>query len=84
MDDESGESMEPTEEVPLKELKTKLRIKIQLIFWLINVSTKYQVSTTVMDLIVVFDCILFVFMFSLLCFCVAAEFSVNKDLYISF
>jgi len=54
MDDESGESMEPTEEVPLKELKTKLRIKIQLIFWLINVSTKYQVSTTVMDLIVVF------------------------------
>ena len=27
-------------------------------------------------------CILFVFMFALLCFCVATEFSVNKDLYI--
>ena len=26
-------------------------------------------------------CILFVFMLALLCFCVAAEFSVNKDLY---
>jgi len=39
-------------------------------------------STTVMDLIVVF-CIVsfFVFMFALLCFCVATEFSVNKDLY---
>jgi len=35
----------------------------------------------VMDLIVVF-CILFVFMLVLYCFCVATEFSVNKDLYI--
>jgi len=26
-------------------------------------------------------CILFVFMLALLCFCVATEFSVNKDLY---
>ena len=34
----------------------------------------------VMDLIVVF-CILFVFMLVLYCFCVATEFSVNKDLY---
>jgi len=34
----------------------------------------------VMDLIVVF-CILFVFMRVLYCFCVATEFSVNKDLY---
>ena len=33
-----------------------------------------------MDLIVVF-CILFVFMLVLYCFCVATEFSVNKDLY---
>ena len=40
---------------------------------------QYQVSTTVMDLIVVF-CI--VFMFALLCFYVATEFSVNKDLYL--
>ena len=35
----------------------------------------------VMDLIVVF-CILFVFMLVLFCFCVATEFSVNKDSYI--
>jgi len=35
----------------------------------------------VMDLIVVF-CISFVFMLVLYCFCVATEFSVNKDLYI--
>ena len=35
----------------------------------------------VMDLIVVF-CILFVFMLVLYCFCVATEFSANKDLYI--
>ena len=35
----------------------------------------------VMDLIVVF-CILFVFTLVLYCFCVATEFSVNKDLYI--
>jgi len=35
----------------------------------------------VMDLIVVF-CILFVFMLVLYCFCVATEFSVNKDLHI--
>ena len=34
----------------------------------------------VMDLIVVF-CILFIFMLLLYCFCVATEFSVNKDLY---
>jgi len=34
----------------------------------------------VMDLIVVF-CILFAFMLVLYCFCVATEFSVNKDLY---
>ena len=37
-------------------------------------------STTVMDLVVVFA--LFVFMLALLCFCVATFFSVNKDLYI--
>jgi len=49
----------------------------------------YPVSALVMDLIVVFtkqSCytsivILFVFMLALLCFCVATEFSVNKDLY---
>jgi len=41
---------------------------------------QYQVSTTVMDLVVVFA--LFVFMLALLCFCVAAVFTVNKDLYI--
>ena len=35
----------------------------------------------VMDLIVVF-CILFVFMLVRCCFCVATEFSVNKDLYL--
>jgi len=35
-----------------------------------------------MDLIVIF-CILFVFMLVLYCFCVATEFSVNKDLYIN-
>jgi len=35
-----------------------------------------------MDLIVVF-CILFVFMLVLYCFCVATEFSANKDLYIA-
>jgi len=40
---------------------------------------QYQVSTTVMDLIVVFA--LFVFMLALLYFCVATIFSVNKDLY---
>jgi len=34
----------------------------------------------VMDLIVVF-CILFIFMLLLYCFCVATEFSANKDLY---
>ena len=34
---------------------------------------QYQVSTTVMDL--------FVFMLVLLCFCVATEFSVNKEEY---
>ena len=40
---------------------------------------QYQVSTTVMVLVVVFA--LFVFMLALLCFCVATVFSVNKDLY---
>jgi len=35
---------------------------------------QYQVSTTVIEY-------LFVFMLALLCFCVATEFSVNKDLY---
>jgi len=40
---------------------------------------QYQVSTTVMDLIVVFA--LFVFMLALLYFCVATIFSVNKELY---
>ena len=40
---------------------------------------QYQVSTTAMDLVVVFA--LFVFMLALLFFCVAAVFSVNKDLY---
>ena len=37
---------------------------------------QYQVSTTVMDSVVVFA--LFVFMLALLCFCVAAVFAVNK------
>ena len=41
---------------------------------------QYRVSTTVMDLVVVFA--LFVFMLALLCFCVATVFSTNKDLYI--
>ena len=41
---------------------------------------QYRVSTTVMDLVVVFA--LFVFMLALLCFCVATVFSANKDLYI--
>jgi len=40
---------------------------------------QYQVSTTVMDLVVVFA--LFVFMLALLCFCVATVFLVNKYLY---
>jgi len=40
---------------------------------------QYQVSTTVVDLVVFFA--LFVFMLALLCFCVATVFSVNKDLY---
>jgi len=39
---------------------------------------QYQVSITVMDLVAVFA--LFVFMLALLCFCVAAVFTVNKDL----
>ena len=39
---------------------------------------QYKVSTTVIDLFVVFA--LFVFMLVLLCFCVATGFSVNKDL----
>jgi len=41
---------------------------------------QYQVSTTVMDLVVVFA--LFVFMLALLCFFDATVFSMNKDLYI--
>jgi len=41
---------------------------------------QYQVSTTVMGLVVVFAS--FVFMLALLCFCVATVFSVTKDLYI--
>jgi len=42
---------------------------------------QYKVSTTVIDLVVVFA--LFVFMLVLLCFCVATVFSVDrpKDLY---
>ena len=40
---------------------------------------QYQVSTTVMDLVVVFA--LFVFILALLFFCVATVFSVSKDLY---
>jgi len=40
---------------------------------------QYQVSTTVMGLVVVFAS--FVFMLALLCFCVATVFSVTKDLY---
>jgi len=40
---------------------------------------QYQVSTTVMDLVVVFAS--FVFMLALLCFFDAVVFSVNKDLY---
>ena len=55
-----------------------------MIIYDISLILQYQVSTIVMDLIVVFlYCILFVFMLALLCFCVATEFSVNKDLYIS-
>ena len=38
-------------------------------------------SATVMDLVVVFA--LFVFMLAQLCFCVAAVFPANKDLYIA-
>ena len=41
---------------------------------------QYQVSTTVMNLVVVFP--LFVVMLALLCFSVAIVFSVNKDLFI--
>jgi len=41
---------------------------------------QYQVSTTVIDLVVVFT--LFVFMLALLCFCVATVFSLNTDLYL--
>ena len=43
---------------------------------------QYLVSTTVMDLIVVFWIVscLYLFMLALLCFGVANEFSVNKDL----
>jgi len=41
---------------------------------------QYKVSTTMMDLVVVFA--LFVFMLVLLCFYVATVFSANKDLYI--
>jgi len=40
---------------------------------------QYQVSTTVMVLVVVFA--LFVFMLETVCFCVATAFSANKDLY---
>jgi len=44
---------------------------------------QFQVSTTVMDLVAVFAVLaLFVFMLTLLCFCVLPSFlSVNKDLY---
>jgi len=42
----------------------------------------FQVSTTVMDLVAVFAVFaLFVFMLSLLCFCVLPFSLVNKDLY---
>jgi len=51
-------------------------IKYDILFIL-----QYQVSTTVMDLVVVFA--LFVFMLVLLCFCVATNFLVNNDLYIT-
>jgi len=40
---------------------------------------QYKLSTTVIDLVVVFA--LLVSMLVLLCFCVAAVFSVNTDLY---
>jgi len=50
-----------------------------IIYDIILLILQYQVSTTVMDLVVVFA--LFVFMLALLCFCVATVFSVNKDLY---
>ena len=40
---------------------------------------QYKVSTTVIDLVVVFAS--FVFILVPLCFCVATDFSVNKDLY---
>ena len=48
---------------------------------------QYQVSTTVMDLVVVFALFVFISTFirqnrlALLCFCVATVFSVNKDVY---
>ena len=50
-----------------------------MMIYIILFILQYKVSTTVMDLVVVFAS--FVFMLALLCFCVAAVFSVNKDLY---
>jgi len=46
---------------------------------------QYQVSTTYCDGLdrCILYCILFVFKLALLCFSVATEFSVNKDLYIN-
>ena len=61
---------------------------VQIRWKLLAVHIWYFVSTPVpslnycdgLDRCILY-CILFVFMFALLCFCVATEFSVNKDLY---
>ena len=42
---------------------------------------QYQVSTTVVDLVVVFA--LFIFVLALLCFCVVTVFSVNKYIHVT-
>jgi len=49
-----------------------------IIYDILLILHEYQVPATVMDLVAVFA--LFAFMLALLCFCVAAVFSVYKDL----
>ena len=63
----------------------KLYLLTYLLTWGPSVFASFQLlkNDDVMDLIVVF-CILSVFMLVLYCFCVATDFSVNKDLYISY
>jgi len=51
-----------------------------MIIYHILLILQYHVSTTVMDLVVVFA--LFVFMLALPCFCLATVFSMNEVLYI--